>query len=119
MCILKSSKLMHRTINCLCHLFSVPSSGTPTSVVVTNIGTTSLTFTWSAVSCEDAHGSVDSYTYNLTAPVVTGDTGFTSKSVSNLIPCTNYNFQVAAVRDETVGPFSPKIVATTKQTGKI
>lgn len=70
------------------------------------------------MSCEDAHGPVAGYTYRLTSLSQNDQTGNVAAAneviISNLVPCTEYNFQVAAVRDdETVGSFSSERRATT------
>ena len=83
---------------------------------------TLLQFEWMSVSCTEAYGQVTAYRYTLTAtsrPAITEVVDGTSVSIKSLVTCTEYGFQVAAVRDDgTVGPYSTAIMATTLDAGK-
>ena len=111
------------TISLLSPLLAVPS-GPPTSVSITGLSATSVTFSISQPAPADRNGEILSYAILITESVsgdqvihTTHDAGgeFTLVSLS---PYTMYTSTVAATTVNGTGPYSPTLPFTTHESGK-
>ena len=78
--------------------------------------TTSLTFTWDEVPCGNRGGpNTYKYTLDTSSPV---ETAATSVTISDLIPCSSYQFSVLASTSAGDGPVT-NIAAATDDESKL
>ena len=83
---------------------------------------TSLTFTWDTPRCRDRGGEITSFYYQLTSLNTTTMEGNTTDNMvvmSDLIPSTEYAFQVSATTSVGRGPFTAEIAITTDDLGNV
>ena len=78
---------------------------------------TSLTFQWDPIACGSRGGDNMIYEFSInTSPPRSGTVSSTIQTISNLDPCTTYEFKVKAVNSAGDGP-EISIIAATKDTG--
>ncbi|XP_022092290.1 receptor-type tyrosine-protein phosphatase T-like [Acanthaster planci] len=94
-------------------------SAPPDNVTSFNVSDNSVSFRWGEVPCGSRGGVVTQYRYQLSS---TNNTGGAESASSNemfvridddVLPCTNYSFQVAAVTMLGPGPYSNLTSVTT------
>ncbi|XP_072027055.1 phosphatidylinositol phosphatase PTPRQ-like [Amphiura filiformis] len=93
-------------------------TGSPLTVMITNVGQRHLTFSWTEPECGDRNGDIVMYSYELTNntnTVITHETSQTTVSISNLTPYVNYSFRIAAVNSAGHGPFSDVVMSQTEE----
>ncbi|XP_038069419.1 tenascin-like [Patiria miniata] len=96
--------------------------GTPDGLTVVSSATNSLHFAWDDLPCEEHHGQFEGYRYAL-RDVSTGDTvasGIESVSevgFTDLTPCRQYEFRVAALASDLQGSYSNWLSAQTAVQG--
>ncbi|XP_072027079.1 receptor-type tyrosine-protein phosphatase delta-like [Amphiura filiformis] len=87
------------------------------SVVVTDVGQTHLSFSWTESKCSERNGDIVRYSYELsgTNNVTRGETSDSSVTINNLTPYVMYSFRIAAVNSAGQGPFTEAIVSQTEE----
>ena len=89
-----------------------------------NVSDDSMSFRWDEVPCGSRGGVIVQYTYQLSSARNTGDARNASANEmsvridDDILPCTNYTFEVAAVTVKGPGPYS-NLSVTTSTGGKV
>ena len=102
----------------------VVPSGAPSNISLIESTSTSLSFTWQEPSSELQNGNITSYLgfiFETAGPNVTTEVIIDSTNqvvVTGLIPHISYVFQLAAVNDVGIGPYSATFLARTAEDGK-
>ena len=104
------------------HMFFLAPASSPVSVTAASLTSTGFLLSWASPPPEDHNGVIRNYTISLTE-LNTGNTlQLVSQTASQLFdslqPYYNYSVQVAAVT-VAPGPFSPALIITTLEDGKI
>ena len=87
----------------------IAPSGTPSNLSARALSSISIVIRWNEVECLQRNGIITDYNVqyrpdSYSVPMMTSKTMDTSLTVSNLIPSTNYTFQVAAESINGTGP---------------
>ena len=98
-------------------------SGKPQNISANVISSTSILIQWNDVDCIDRNGNLTAYNVsyqpkNYSQLSLSSITVSRSLTVTNLIPRTNYTFQVAAVNTNGTGPSETIILSTEAVTSK-
>ena len=104
-------------------IFTVPSAP-PSSVMVTDVTSTTITVQWGPVPCIHQNGAITGYSVRygeigetLTTINVTGASAM--QTISNLVPSTNYSIEVAAGNSAGTGNYSGPVFSETDGIGYI
>ena len=89
----------------------------------TKVMKSSLTFSWSKPTCEFYDGPITGYTFKLTdtqsgVVIWLSDTTANSVTIANLVPYTEYSFQVAATTNMGPATDSDIITVRTAEAGR-
>ncbi|XP_022109752.1 receptor-type tyrosine-protein phosphatase kappa-like isoform X2 [Acanthaster planci] len=90
-------------------------SASPENVTLLVRNKRQLSFSWSPPPCGSRGGIITGYVYKLSGrgPTILDDTAFKSVTIPQLIPFTNYSFQVAANTSAGTGPYSEVVTGKT------
>ncbi|XP_072047711.1 receptor-type tyrosine-protein phosphatase F-like [Amphiura filiformis] len=92
-------------------------TGSPLTVMVTDVGQRRLSFSWTKPACGERNGDIMMYLYQLTDHhtnnVIMGETSDVIVTINNLTPYVMYSFRIAAINTAGLGPFSDEIVTQT------
>ncbi|XP_022097194.1 angiopoietin-1 receptor-like isoform X2 [Acanthaster planci] len=90
-------------------------SASPANVTLLVRNKRQLSFSWSPPPCGSRGGIITGYVYKLSGrgPTILDDTAVESVTITQLIPFTNYKFQVAAKTNAGAGPYSETITGKT------
>ena len=117
---------MYNIISCynVMYTYTVPSLS-PLDVVVTSVNPASLMVSWQLPPMiEDSNGSITGHIVKY-ARVGSSDvksvnvTSGTTSTLSRLVPCVEYEVNVAAVNNDGTGPFSNPVVERSGENGKL
>ena len=105
-----------------CHIFSAPTEG-PSNIILQSSTNSSLTVSWDDIPCTGRNGLITGYRYRLqrvsdNSIIVTDDTPMTTVTISDLIPDTEYYFNVGAKSERSDGPTSENVLFQTMAPSK-
>ena len=91
-------------------------SAPPDNVEHINVTDVSVSFAWDEVPCGSRRGNIIDYSYELRTSlgddIKSDTTSARSLSFTELLPCTDYIFKVAARTSVDIGPYSNLTLAT-------
>ncbi|XP_072048343.1 receptor-type tyrosine-protein phosphatase S-like [Amphiura filiformis] len=82
----------------------------PVNLIIKDHQNDALTFDWDIIECGSRGGSLEYYYEINTTPPKDGITSQTQQEISNLTPCTSYEFKVEAFTSARNGPEIPDVL---------
>ena len=99
-------------------LFVTAPSGSPGVPTVSATTATSISISWTQISCIDRNGDITGYRIlygpaNNASVTLDHQSTSTSRDFTGLSPFTNYNFSVSGVNSQGAGAFSAEAILRT------